>query len=221
MSATTKCDLLPPQDLIRTGLLDQGSWNYRPGPLGPLMRHRYTLACDALDDLPCGPDHHVLEIGYGSGIFLPELARRFASVTGVDPHRHAAAVGEALHHRGVRADLIHGRAEHLPLPDHRLDVAVAVSCLEFIDDLDGVCAELRRVLRPGGYLVVVTRGPSPVLDVGMWLLSGEQAGDSFQGRRHVVPTLERWFDPVSRRKVLPGPLTPVNPYQLVVLRNRD
>lgn len=67
-----RLQLLPLADLRRTGPVDEASWNYRP-LLGFGSRRRFALVLDLL-----GPTRvdDLLEIGYGSGVFALELARR-------------------------------------------------------------------------------------------------------------------------------------------------
>jgi SAM-dependent methyltransferase len=92
------------------------------------------------------------------------------------------------------ADLASAPVEALPYDDASFDAVVSVSTLEFIDDLDQVCRELVRVLRPGGVGVFITPGFSPVLDLGLRALTGERAEDTFRGRRQwVLPALDRHF----------------------------
>lgn len=81
----------------------------------------------------------ILELGYGSGLFLAALAD-YGTVVGVE------------------ANLLQGRAEELPLADSSVDVVVAVSMLEFLDDVDAAASEIARVLRPGGRCIAVTPG---------------------------------------------------------------
>jgi len=81
--------------------------------------------------------------------------------------------------------------------------------LEFVDDLDPACRELRRVTAPGGRVVVVTPGHSAVLDFGLKLLTGERAEDTFQGRRQrIQPTLARHFS-LARSIAMPPWSPPV------------
>ena len=71
--------------------------------------------------------------------------------------------------------------------------------LEFVDDMDQTARELRRVLAPGGSLFVITPGRSPVVDLGLKLLTGKSAKEDFGNRRErVIPALERHFT-VTRR----------------------
>ncbi|WP_299559802.1 methyltransferase domain-containing protein [uncultured Mycolicibacterium sp.] len=53
-----------------------------------------------------------------------------------------------------RLRLVSGSLTALPLPDASLDAAITVNTVYFVDDLDAVCRELARVLRPGGRAVI-------------------------------------------------------------------
>jgi SAM-dependent methyltransferase len=192
-------ELLPEQSLIRTGDLDQAAWNYH-GFLGWASRRRIVMVDRLLRDLPVG---RLLEVGYGSGVFLPALALHANELHGVDVHDKPGEVAAVLAAHGVDARLRTGSVTDLPYPDGAFDAVVAISILEFVDELDTACRELRRVLAPAGRLVVVTPGHSALLDAGLKILSGERAEDTFAGRRQrIQPTLARHFR-VERTLALP------------------
>ena len=198
--------LLPADALIRTGPVDHADWNYRP-LLGMISRARFRLA---LSLLPARSEA-ILELGYGSGVFLPSLAARAGRVAGFDVHDRAAEVAAALRARGTQADLRTGDGRALPFGDGEFDAVVAVSALEFVDDLDATCAEVRRVLRPGGVFVVVTPGESPLLDRALRVATGKDARTDFGDRRaRVVPALRRAFA-VRRERAFPPVLGRIMP----------
>ena len=202
----TALRLLPPEALIRTGPVDHADWNYRP-LLGTVSRARFRLA---LSLLPPNAGA-VLELGYGSGVFLPSLAARARSVAGFDVHDRAESVAAALRARGIDADLRCGDGRTLPFADAAFDAVVAVSTLEFVDDLDGTCAEVARVLRPGGTFVVVTPGDSPLLDRALRWLTGADARTDFGDRRaRVEPALRRAFR-IRRERAFPSVLGRIVP----------
>jgi ubiquinone/menaquinone biosynthesis C-methylase UbiE len=145
-----------------------------------------------------------LEVGYGSGIFLPDLSRRCHALHAVDVHRRSQSVADLLQRGGVHAELSVAPVESLPYDDASFDAVVAVSTLAFVDDIDQACEELKRVLRPDGAGVFVTSGHAKFLDVGLRALTGARAEDTFKGRRQLVlPALRRHFE-VEREVRFPG-----------------
>jgi ubiquinone/menaquinone biosynthesis C-methylase UbiE len=182
--------LLPQALLVRTGPVDHAAWNYS-GLLGVIQRRRFWLVLRLLSSRSF---KSVLEVGYGSGVFLPELAKRCSELYGIDIHSCDREVTAALSKEGVRATLKSGSATAMPFPDASFDCVVAVSALEFVDDLDTACAEIARVLRPDGTLVVVTPSHSVLLDLGLCFLTGQSAKTDFGDRRtKVEPALQRHF----------------------------
>lgn len=96
---------------------------------------------------PLARASRVLDVCCGAGYLAAELAGRWI---GVDPAPRAG---------GGR--MVAGRANALPLRDNAVDGAILMLTLPRTDDVDGVFAELRRVLRPSGTLVVVVPSASP------------------------------------------------------------
>lgn len=86
-----------------------------------------------------------LEIGVGTGRFAALLGIRI----GVEPSQSMARIARE---RGVR--VIGGIAEDLPLRGDQFDLALMVTILCFLDDVDGALREAHRVLSAGGSLVV-------------------------------------------------------------------
>jgi len=208
--------LLPRETAIKTNPLDQPGWNYQ-GILGWIQRHRFSMAARLL-----GPQSYprLLEIGYGSGIFMPELSAHCTSLHGIDTHRRSAEVVGILAEQGVTARLLVASVSHLPFDSASFDAIVVVSSLEFVDDIEVATAEMSRVLRPEGVAVVITPGFNPILDAGHRVLTGVKAEDTFQGRRqHVIPALRRSFV-VDKQERFP-PLPSLWLYTGVRLRTRD
>ena len=86
-----------------------------------------------------------LEIGVGGGRFAAPLGVEF----GIDPSAEMLAHARL---RGVR--VARAVAEALPFPRAAFDYALVVTTLCFVDDPTGMLAEARRVLKPGGALVI-------------------------------------------------------------------
>jgi 2-polyprenyl-3-methyl-5-hydroxy-6-metoxy-1,4-benzoquinol methylase len=101
-----------------------------------------------------GSGERVLDVGCGEGRFAAELARAGAEVVGIDvaaePLRRARALHPELDLRLVRAEAA------WPLRDASFDVVWAGEVIEHIADTAGWLSEVRRVLRPGGALLLST-----------------------------------------------------------------
>ena len=181
--------LLPRDALVKTNELDQADWNFRP-VLGWVQRLRLRCVASVLASSPRAG--RLLEVGYGSGVFVPELARHADAVFGADLHRNGAAVTATLASRGCPARLVTASAGALPYRDGAFDTVVTVSTLEFVPDVAAAVSELVRVTSKGGWLVIVTPGQSRLLDLGLRILTRERAEDTFEGRRSlVVPAVQR------------------------------
>jgi ubiquinone/menaquinone biosynthesis C-methylase UbiE len=101
--------------------------------------------------------HDVLELGCGLGDLLADMARAgYACLAVEQSPQMVKAARETLQRRklGDRAWVIQGSARHLPFSDASFDTVVSTFPSEYIYDPDTI-AEVERVLRPGGRLVVV------------------------------------------------------------------
>lgn len=172
-------ELLPVDKLVRTGPVDFAVWNYH-GVLGWISRSRFQLVMKLL---PEGKVDRILEIGYGSGVFMGQLSRHCRELHGIDIHPFADTVRANLKGLGIEAQTLQGSAEHMPYPDGHFDCVVAVSALEFVEDIESAAREIRRILKPGGRVVFVTPGHSPIVDAGLLVLTGRSASKDYGGKR--------------------------------------
>jgi ubiquinone/menaquinone biosynthesis C-methylase UbiE len=97
----------------------------------------------------------VLDLGCGDGVLASMLARRGARVTGLDADpRMLAAARRRSKAESVELNLVQGRAETPPFPEDSFDRVVAVTVLCSVREADRAIAELARVIRPGGRVVI-------------------------------------------------------------------
>ena len=126
-------------------------------------RQRNRWAVSLLD---VQPTDRVLEIGFGPGVAIAELAGRATrgKVYGVDRsevmvrqagRRNAAAI------RANRVQLIHAAVDQLPSFDEPLDAIFAVNSVGFWPDPAERLRRLRRLLRPGGRIALASQPRCP------------------------------------------------------------
>lgn len=114
-----------------------------------LHYHRYLAATDLV------AGKQVLDIASGEGFGSWFLSQTAAGVTGVDISAEAVAhAARRYGHDGLR--YLQGDCRDIPMPDASVDVIVSFETLEHISEHDAFMAEIRRVLRPGGFLLIST-----------------------------------------------------------------
>ncbi|WP_086826964.1 class I SAM-dependent methyltransferase [Allokutzneria sp. NRRL B-24872] len=101
----------------------------------------------------------VLDAGCGSGPIMASLRERGAEVSGFD--FSATMVRLARERLGEDVDLrVADLTEPLPYADGEFDDVVSALVLHYFEDWDAPLAELRRVLKPGGRLILAVNHPS-------------------------------------------------------------
>ncbi|HWP46384.1 MAG TPA: class I SAM-dependent methyltransferase [Candidatus Limnocylindrales bacterium] len=120
----------------------------------PIARSFYKARfADALRLLG-GRVRRLLEVGCGSGIFLPELARHAESLFACDLHPNLNKTLQMLRIESVPASLVQSNASMLPYATESMDAIVCMSVLEHLHDLQSPAEEFFRVLQPGGFAII-------------------------------------------------------------------
>jgi SAM-dependent methyltransferase len=122
-------------------------------------------------------ERRVLDLGSGAGNMAHHLAH-YGQVVGIDsnPRPLAVAARRAL-------DVAQSVGDQLPFADNTFDVVALLDTVEHIPDELGVLGECRRVLKPGGLLVVT-------VPAFMWLWSYNDEINAHQ-RRYTAAELQQ------------------------------
>ena len=109
-----------------------------------------------LDRLHLSPIDRVLDLGCGPGFLSVALGRRCGQLVGVDiDPEFARQADERFREAGLDAGVVCASGTDLPFPDGSFDVVVLRFVLQHVPDPAAILSETRRVLGPGGRLLVV------------------------------------------------------------------
>jgi ubiquinone/menaquinone biosynthesis C-methylase UbiE len=131
---------------------------------GIMARKNVAMNRFAVEALDAQPTDEVLEIGFGPGLTIADLAKCAGRVVGIElsevmvrqaNRRNRAAVDAG------RVELLQGSVLELPFEDGRFDRALDVNCFHHWPDQPRGLAELRRTLQADGTLLLCLRGRHP------------------------------------------------------------
>ena len=98
----------------------------------------------------------LLEVGCGAGIDLVRFARAGAIVTGIDLSATAVELARKnIEQNGLNADLWVMNGESMQFPDNSFDVVYAHGVLQYTANIEKMMAEIHRVVKPGGEVVMM------------------------------------------------------------------
>jgi ubiquinone/menaquinone biosynthesis C-methylase UbiE len=95
----------------------------------------------------------VLDVASGAGFGMQMLRQTGCRVVGLDYDSVALREARQLESRSA---LVHGDATRLPLADESVDAVVSFETLEHVPDAEAMLREIKRVVAPGGHLVLST-----------------------------------------------------------------
>jgi ubiquinone/menaquinone biosynthesis C-methylase UbiE len=125
------------------------------------MNRRHSKLTDwGLKHVSIASDAAILDIGCGGGKTIHKLAgiATKGKVYGVDYSETSVAASRKTNEESVklgRVEIVHGSVSHLPFPEQMFALAIAVETHFYWPDLSADLREVRRVLKPGGALVIV------------------------------------------------------------------
>jgi ubiquinone/menaquinone biosynthesis C-methylase UbiE len=124
------------------------------------------LAAELVDAAALRQGERVLDVACGTGVVTRLAAERVGAsgaTAGLDINPGMLGVARSVTPAGVGIDWHQASAEATPFPDESFDAVLCQLGLQFFPDRPAALRELRRVLVPGGRLVVNVPGPEPAI----------------------------------------------------------
>jgi ubiquinone/menaquinone biosynthesis C-methylase UbiE len=154
---------------------DRQARDYDTKPYG---RHARRLHADVMAAVETFSFEDVLDVGCGTGATLAAIVAAHPDVTAWGIDLSPVMVGIARERLGDGADVQVADAEHLPLPDGSVDLVTCVDSLHHYPDPGAALAEMHRITRPRGGLVLGEwRVAAPLRQLLNWLLPRMPEGD--------------------------------------------
>ncbi len=141
----------------------------------------------------------VLEIGVGQGTDLVQFAKAGALCAGVDiTDRHLELTRRNFALRGYDVDLRKCDAARIDHPDQHFDCVYSFGVIHHIPDAPAVLREIKRVLRPGGKLILALYHTWSLFHLYMVLVPGVLRGRLFRlGYSGLMSTIEAGADGIA------------------------
>lgn len=201
-----------------------------------LIAQAEILSGPVFGGLDFSADQHLLEVGCAVGAELHLIAQRapHLTLTGLDLSGVHLRAGRAWLEDQERVRLVQGDAHALPFADDSFDVGMTIWLLEHVADAAGVVAELLRVVKPTGRVILTevdnaTFGfepPQPAIAAWWEAFNRCQAemggGDPFVGRklRRIAESLgAKVLTEEPRPVIASGDVTRARDVQLYYLRD--
>ncbi len=187
----------PPADGDNRAYYDEFALTYEDQ-----RHHGYHALIDALEcglAAPASAGRDVLEVGCGTGLILRRLADVARSAVGVDLSE--GMLGGARK-RGLRA--VQGSATALPFADASFDLVCSFKVLAHVEPIEQALAEIARVTRPGGTLLLEFYNRRSVRHLAKVLAGPKRIGGSATTEAAIGT---RWDTLASLRNALPPGVT--------------
>jgi SAM-dependent methyltransferase len=145
---------------VYSGLTERQKAVWSAGDWPTMAKTIADASSVVVEKLEVGPGHDYLDVATGNGTAAILGAKRGARTTGLDfVPKLVEAATERARNEGVEATFVVGDAQDLPFENDSFDRVSSVFGAMFAPDQERAAAELVRVCRPGGRIVVTAWTP--------------------------------------------------------------
>lgn len=126
--------------------------------MNAFVKARYEVALNSMEKRSFGKSSRVLDVGCGDGALSGQVFKRFGcEINGIDIEQKAIELAkEKFSEHGYNGSFSIVDGYDYPFEDSYFDVVFCADVIEHVADPIQMLCEMRRVLRPGGVLIVST-----------------------------------------------------------------
>jgi 2-polyprenyl-3-methyl-5-hydroxy-6-metoxy-1,4-benzoquinol methylase len=164
--------------------------------------------------LPAGEGRTLLDLGCNWGRWTIAAARAGWRATGIDRGKKSVrAANRVAEQLGAGVEYVLGDVRELPFPDTSFDAVFSYSVLQHLakDDVRTVVAEIRRVLVPGGIVLIEMPNARGPLNLVRQARRGFSAGTGQDVRYWTIPELRAAFGRIGAVSVAADGFFTINP----------
>lgn len=167
-----------------------------------LVRELFWRRLEALLSLSQPPARErALDFGGGNGVLAPTLSRLYREAVCVD--LRTEMVEELRRSDGLgNVTALAGDIMSLALASDHFDTIIAADVLEHIEELPPLIAELRRLLKPGGELLVSAPSENRFYELGRRVFGYTKPDDHYHPASYIEATVARQL-PLARKRYFP------------------
>jgi ubiquinone/menaquinone biosynthesis C-methylase UbiE len=150
------------------------------------------LAADLIERAALQPGERVLDVACGTGVvarLASDQVGEAGYVSALDVNPGMLAVARTVGATDSGIEWHEASAEEMPLPDESFDAVLCQMGLQFVPDREAALREMRRVLSPGGRLLLNVPGPTPPEFIALEEALGRHVGPEAAGFVNAVFSL--------------------------------
>ena len=161
-----------------------------------------------------------LDFGCGHGLFLPTLSRNYGNVIGLDVRALPATENILKKFNCKNTKVYKMDGNNLSFTDETFDAVFCADVLEHFKDMDRPLGEIRRVLRPGGKIVINTPLENPFFKVARAMIGYKKPADHYHSAKEVAEKVGEYF---SIRKIwrYPTPFRTASVLEILVAHKEE
>jgi ubiquinone/menaquinone biosynthesis C-methylase UbiE len=124
----------------------------------PTLRYRQNYILNMIKSLNLSNESTILDAGCGPGDLLLAIDKKYSALNGIDIAEEMIVIANKKLHTQTNLNnqitFECGDVENLNFPDLQFDVIICSGVIEYLKDDEGWLKEIKRVLKPDGYLIL-------------------------------------------------------------------